>query len=254
MLSATETGRLENDPIPDDFTQSVLAHLEILTSGLSSESASELHEHTLRRFDKKWQEVFCDVSCLICLSRVPQYKLPCGHSICEPCVLIFGHSCLADPWLATFELCPLCQNKAEFSVRVRPPTAGNSILCIDGGGIRGIVPLMTLVSIQGHLGLPIPVQELFSLCYGTSVGKSNIWVLHNIKADHNRARGFSALAHLSERVVLGTMSIRIRKTCTKRLRPISIIRAVKLCLVPLHGCFVLLAKSRHRDEAGFWHK
>lgn len=189
MITATINEQTEKILLPDDFTQSVLAHLEILTSGLSVGSASELHEHTLRRFDQTWQVVFCDVSCLICLSRVPQYKLPCGHSICEPCVLIFGHSCLADPWLTTFELCPLCQNKAEFSVRVRPPTAGNSVLCIDGGGIRGIVPLMTLVSIQGHLDLPIPVQELFSFCYGTSVGKSKIEILRHTKAELEASQG-----------------------------------------------------------------
>ncbi|CAG9939340.1 unnamed protein product [Clonostachys rosea f. rosea IK726] len=57
-------------------------------------------------------------------------------------------------------------------IRIRPPSAGESILCIDGGGVRGIIPLMMLIGVQESLDLPIPVQELFTMAYGTSVGWS----------------------------------------------------------------------------------
>ncbi len=41
------------------------------------------------------------------------------------------------------------------------------ILSIDGGGIRGIVPLKVLVELEGHIG---PVSDTFDLISGTSTG------------------------------------------------------------------------------------
>ncbi|KAH6884963.1 acyl transferase/acyl hydrolase/lysophospholipase [Thelonectria olida] len=55
-------------------------------------------------------------------------------------------------------------------LRIRPPTAGYSILCIDGGGVRGIVPPTVLKLIEERLGLPIPIQEHFTHAYGVSAG------------------------------------------------------------------------------------
>ncbi|RSL59213.1 hypothetical protein CEP51_013959 [Fusarium floridanum] len=65
----------------------------------------------------------------------------------------------------------LGKGEAAVSIhRVRPPTAGHSILCIDGGGVRGILPPAILAQIQNRLDLPIPIQELFTLAYGVSAG------------------------------------------------------------------------------------
>ncbi|KAK8048468.1 hypothetical protein PG994_010198 [Apiospora phragmitis] len=58
----------------------------------------------------------------------------------------------------------------ELVVRIRPPTAGHGILCIDGGGVGGIIPSTILELVQDRLDLPIPVQEHFSMAYGVSVG------------------------------------------------------------------------------------
>ncbi|KAG4257790.1 hypothetical protein FPRO03_13676 [Fusarium proliferatum] len=55
-------------------------------------------------------------------------------------------------------------------VRIRPPTAGHSILCVDGGGVRGIIPPAILAQVQQQLDLPIPIQEFFTLAYGVSAG------------------------------------------------------------------------------------
>ncbi|HHH81865.1 MAG TPA: patatin, partial [Chloroflexi bacterium] len=43
-----------------------------------------------------------------------------------------------------------------------------TILSIDGGGIRGIIPLACLVELERQLGKPSP--ELFDMVAGTSTG------------------------------------------------------------------------------------
>ncbi|MCJ1473164.1 hypothetical protein MMC13_001815 [Lambiella insularis] len=53
---------------------------------------------------------------------------------------------------------------------VKPPTAGVNILSIDGGGIRGVIPLEFLNRLQKVLGPDCPVQDLFDLALGTSSG------------------------------------------------------------------------------------
>ena len=60
--------------------------------------------------------------------------------------------------------------KTEFFVRLKPPTAGIRILSIDGGGVRGIIPLESLSLLQQLLGPDCPIQELVDLGFGTSAG------------------------------------------------------------------------------------
>jgi patatin-like phospholipase/acyl hydrolase len=55
---------------------------------------------------------------------------------------------------------------------VHPPTAGAGILCIDGGGTRGIVPLVLMKRIHDRIGLPIPLQRFVKVAFGVSIGKS----------------------------------------------------------------------------------
>ena len=57
------------------------------------------------------------------------------------------------------------------TVKVKPDNAGVIALCIDGGGVRGIIPLQFLQVLQDRIGLPIPVQENFDLAFGTSSGE-----------------------------------------------------------------------------------
>ena len=56
--------------------------------------------------------------------------------------------------------------------RIKPPTAGSRILSIDGGGIRGVVPLEFLHLLQGILGPSLSLLDLFDQAFGTSSGKS----------------------------------------------------------------------------------
>lgn len=48
--------------------------------------------------------------------------------------------------------CGLCLRPADLTVHLKPPTAGVRILSVDGGGIRGIVPLEFLELLQRSFG------------------------------------------------------------------------------------------------------
>jgi patatin-like phospholipase/acyl hydrolase len=59
----------------------------------------------------------------------------------------------------------------ELKVKVHPPTAGVGVLCIDGGGARGVIPLKLMKRIQDRIGLSIPFQRFFKVAFGISSGK-----------------------------------------------------------------------------------
>jgi len=59
----------------------------------------------------------------------------------------------------------------EVAVQVHPPTSGVGVLCINGGGARGVVPLKLMKRIQDRIGLPIPFQKVFKVAFGISSGK-----------------------------------------------------------------------------------
>jgi hypothetical protein len=69
--------------------------------------------------------------------------------------------------------CVWCQQEMDFTVHLKPPTAGVRILSIDGGGARGVIPLETIRLLQIVLG-DLPVREMFDLAVGTSSGKCAI--------------------------------------------------------------------------------
>ena len=87
---------------------------------------------------------------------------------------MFGDSSDEDPCVFNVRCCLLCRQEtpSAIAIRVHPPTAGAGILCIDGGGTRGIVPLMLMKRIQDRIGLPIPLQRFVKVAFGVSIGKS----------------------------------------------------------------------------------
>ena len=138
----------------------------------NAQSAVDIHKSNLAAFREQWQDIHSTNTCLCCLRRRPQYCLPCRHCICENCVVVFGVNCDEDP--CTFEIrrCFLCHQTIPepIIVRTRPPTAGVGVLCIDGGGTRGIVPLTMMKLIQDRLG-SVPLQRCVTVSFGVSVGK-----------------------------------------------------------------------------------
>ena len=56
-------------------------------------------------------------------------------------------------------------------MKMYPLTSGAGVLCIDGGGVRGILPLGLMKRIQDRIGLPIPFQKFFKVAFGISSGQ-----------------------------------------------------------------------------------
>ena len=103
--------------------------------------------------------------------------MSCHHAICDRCLRLSSKNIthetgLADSWQV--DECPICGSRSSFVARTKPDTAGIRILTIDGGGIKGIIPLENLALLQQLAGPDCPIQELIDLAYGTSAGKSSL--------------------------------------------------------------------------------
>ncbi|KIV94149.1 hypothetical protein PV10_05287 [Exophiala mesophila] len=131
-----------------------------------------VHHNNLKKFKLRWKRVRSDDTCLVCLRRTPENNnLPCGHAVCENCPRVFGHPDQNDRWAFDIRRCFLCDMALrDVTVKVKPDTAGVNVLTIDGGGVKGIVPLLFLQILQDRMGLPIPVQDNFEISFGTSSG------------------------------------------------------------------------------------
>ncbi|KAI0437961.1 hypothetical protein F4803DRAFT_565654 [Xylaria telfairii] len=111
-------------------------------------------------------------SCLCCLRELPECALPCGHVLCLPCVEIYGYRTSRT----TIEIhrCPIhvrdVISTPPWVIVTKPRYAGVRTLCLDGGGIRGIIQLHVLREIEKILGPDLPVQLFFDLIVGTDFG------------------------------------------------------------------------------------
>ncbi|KAI1489423.1 hypothetical protein F5X96DRAFT_683944 [Biscogniauxia mediterranea] len=151
--TAFRKGRIGGLLLPSVFCSLVLANLESLfTQLVNGQSAKSIHEAVLAKYAAEWRGIRSSRSCFTCFASAPQHVMQCGHAICDNCVQVFGQSEAPDPWLFRF-----CKS-------------GHGILCIDGGGVGGIIPSTILELIQDRLDLPIPIQEHFSMAYGVSIG------------------------------------------------------------------------------------
>ena len=88
----------------------------------------------------------------MCLGGRPQYRLPCGHIVCDNCVRRFRAK--NDVWTFDVHHYFLCRIETlGVNIKVKPPTATPRLLSIDGGGVRGIIPLVFLQVLEERLGL-----------------------------------------------------------------------------------------------------
>ena len=116
--------------------------------------------------------IFSHASCFCCLMEVPEHPLPCGHVLCAACVHTYGKS--SYKCVVEMSYCPLHMEETRWTkphiIKFKHKGAGTRVLCLDGGGIRGIVELEVLRAIEQALGGEIPVQDFFDLIVGTSTG------------------------------------------------------------------------------------
>ncbi len=147
-------------------------YLDTLISKAQLSSAS-FHSHIIQQFADRWDRIHSETTCWCCIRRAPPLRLPCGHYLCETCVQIFGHTLPSQPWTYRIDSCFLCRRTwdREITVAVKPPTSGVSILSIDGGGTRAIIPLTVLRRIQNRMDLPIPIQKFFKVVGAVSSGE-----------------------------------------------------------------------------------
>ncbi|PQE17590.1 hypothetical protein CJF32_00010591 [Rutstroemia sp. NJR-2017a WRK4] len=130
--------------------------------------------HTISSFQDKWKDIHLDGTCLMCLCRRPEYGLPCGHSFCGIDIQRFGAILDNDPHRFIVNSCFLCsQDTHGAQFRFKPKTKGVNVLGIDGGGVRGVIPLQSLLLLEQKLKLYLPdfpIQNLFDVAFGTSSG------------------------------------------------------------------------------------
>jgi len=150
--------------LEDEFVRQVEAFTR-----LPDMSSATWHQERLGEHKRDWLTIHSVESCFVCYGRRPQYGQSCGHTICDNCVRRLGAK--SDIWAFEVDRCFLCRLETpEVSIKVKPPTATVRLLSIDGGGAKGIIPLVFLQALEEKIGLPYPVQENFHYIIGTSIG------------------------------------------------------------------------------------
>ncbi|RKK85892.1 hypothetical protein BFJ68_g15415 [Fusarium oxysporum] len=135
-------------------------------------------EHTNALFERAFESAGTLYHQPIDLIRSARRDIPVSTELADHLVQFMSHIpspedliSFASPIIASSLFCDhYLPDMHYLVVRIRPPTAGHSILCIDGGGVRGIIPPAILGQVQQQLDLPIPIQEFFTLAYGVSAG------------------------------------------------------------------------------------
>ena len=119
--------------------------------------------------------------CLSCMVTTANLRFECGHGLCSVCLRLCADQ---RSWervkLPTqliryhLPLCPFCDFPIELDLNIHPVTAGLRTLSLDGGGVRGIAIIITLIEFLRRFnfrtGLHQPIQSLFDMFVGTSVG------------------------------------------------------------------------------------
>jgi hypothetical protein len=138
------------------------------TNGLVDTAVT--HKAVLSRFKDDLQRIFDNRTCLSCIARAPENNtLDCGHSFCEPCVVIHGFTTLEEPWNFLVNPCPLCSTANKTRFLLKPYTAG--VRCIVLNGAHGdVFAAKCLKELQDRLKLNIQIQEYFDIALGTGSG------------------------------------------------------------------------------------
>ena len=135
--------------------------------------AKVIHHQVLSTHGPHLADLKSHKSCFCCFMRMPEKVLACGHAFCDSCIRIFGKRSFLEKNTYELAACMLCSARCEnFIFRFVPPTAGIRMLSVDGGGIKGVVPLMYLQHLDDTLApLGCAIRDYFDFVCGTSAGK-----------------------------------------------------------------------------------
>ncbi len=165
----------------EDQEQCIKRHLATFFVDMvsSGKTAAQVHEENVGGLGIPWPQLQSNSTCLWCTRRKPEPTLSCAHAICNVCVRIYGDEMPIVDCQYRISTCLLCRF-GNRTVRLKPFSAGERILAIDGGGTRGVIPLDILAMIQGMMGSELQIQDLFDLAFGTSVGKLHVAISQDV--------------------------------------------------------------------------
>ncbi|OJD23816.1 hypothetical protein ACJ73_04829 [Blastomyces percursus] len=170
---------------PDAVCKMVEVEIDRFLSSMEGEHrlSAELHQEQLMSQSALFYQVRSDRTCLWCRFRKPEHRPSCGHGLCDVCVRRYGDPAPDVEYRLTIRLCFLCLSRVPLVIDLVPPTKRISILAIDGGGVRGIIPLEFLLLVQEKLGRDCPVVDLCDLIMGTSSGGIIAQAMVNLRWD-----------------------------------------------------------------------
>lgn len=167
--------RSKGSPSISEFSTGVEREFHSLYHNMKTNSmtALDLHRKRLKALRCDIAHVYSRQSCLCCMMRVPEKKLDCGHAFCDTCITSFGTRSPGERYAFHISSCVLCGLPHHGgSIQIVPPTAGIRVLSVDGGGIRGVVPLVFLRCLGDSLAsLGCPLRDYFDFVCATSSGE-----------------------------------------------------------------------------------
>jgi hypothetical protein len=137
-------------------------------------TAASVHRQTLHHHRLSLTGIDDPTLDLICIHRLPEHVLPCGHRICDLCLQTYWRE--SDIYDFEFNVaeCVLCAlSFPPVKIKLHDPCRGLNVLSLDGGGCRSIMQLVFLRTLEQCLGLPYPIQEHYDVVIGSSGGKSH---------------------------------------------------------------------------------
>ncbi|KAJ5875185.1 uncharacterized protein N7473_012532 [Penicillium subrubescens] len=156
---------------PEEQTNLIERHFseqfDLFSGGLIN--VADLRKQQLESQSGRLSCLRSNLICLFCLLHSAQHVLDCGHTFCDRCAQVYGEPVAGLEYQFTVTGCLYCLYRKPLIVDVLPPTISPSILALDGGGVRGVIPLEYLLLVQEHLQ-PSTIHNVVDLAIGTSSG------------------------------------------------------------------------------------
>lgn len=137
-----------------------------------STTALSSHKNILYQNRRRFANMHTIRTCLACLAQQPSHILRCGHAVCDRCIIVNDEGPFQDCSRHVIKQCPLCFQRVNNDVTIKPATAGVRVGSFDGGGMRALVILKMVGKILTELGIDgLKPHDCFDLIAATSSGK-----------------------------------------------------------------------------------